>query len=157
MSGLPARQVSRFTVWCLSRMSAEFGADVWGGLTETEKEALQGILHELEADAQGQSALPAGRASELAEIVENFGPRDEVRAIEVLADAVEMREAVWHALQYAHTGDAAHACAVSEALINLWDFHAGSAYESYCLEDMFIFPELRREVELQGKFIEALS
>jgi hypothetical protein len=155
--GLPEHQVLRFCVWCLSRLSVEFGVVVWDGLIETEKETLQGILEELEAGIKEPASLPAERAAHLAMVIENFGPHDEDEALEIEMEAIQMRGAVWCTLQYIHTGNVEQACAVSEALVNIWDYHTSGNYEGYCLDRMFIFPEMRHEVELQKRYIQRLS
>jgi hypothetical protein len=157
LADLPASQILRFTVWCVLRLPVEFGDLVWDGLTETETRTLQDILNELEAGAKGQAALSAERAANLAGVIENFGPHDEVAAIEVLTEAIYLKQAAWDALTYIRTGDVERACAVSDALITLWDYYTSGNHEGYCLEEMFTFPEMRREIELQEQYIKSLS
>jgi hypothetical protein len=152
----PTERVS-FCSWCLGRFPEDFGAEVWDGLTDEERSRLKDLISELRSAAAAGVPLSPGRAAALQREVETFGPLDEAAAIEVHPNGVELRSAVWQALELCKNADVAAACAVSEAFINSWDYRVEQQDDSYGLENMFTFPELKREIDRQQEYIDTLN
>lgn len=142
-----------FCLWCGSRFPQEFGEGVWNGLTEAERLRLEAIVTRLREAAAKQQLVDPETATQLQAELEAFGPHDEVAAIEVHPDGVEFRSLVWQTLEYCRTREVSALCAVSESLVNAWDYRIEQSATSYDLENMFTFPELKLELALQEEYL----
>ena len=58
--------------------------------------------------------------------------------------------------KYCVTRDADSARAVSESLINSWDYRVALSPPEYTLDNMFLNPLIRDELELQSRYLELL-
>lgn len=142
-----------FCLWCGSRFPLEFGEIVWDGLTAAERLRLEGIVTMLRAAAAKHELVAPETAGQLQAELEAFGPHDEEAALDVHPDGVEFRSLVWQTLEYCRTGEVSALCAVSESLINAWDYRVEQSATGYRLENMFTFPELKRELALQEEYL----
>ncbi len=147
----------RFAVWCVLRFPIEFGENVYDGLTDEEKANFLYICNELASHAAKHKILLADDAGQMIKILEDFGPHDEVEAIEVLPESNEMQSAVWNTLRYCQTNDLTCVCNVSESLINLFDYYVETKDKPYLVENMFTSPSLKRELERQEEYVASLS
>ena len=149
-------EVARFCVWCIERFPPAFGEVVFDGLKSDECTRLVEILAELKDVIGSGDLVSPVRAEEIQNELENFGPQDDVARIEIKPEATEYLSAIWNTLGYCVTQDADNARAVSESLINLWDYRVEQSHPEYNLDNMFLNPVMRDELELQSRYIESL-
>ena len=144
-----------FCAWILKRLPEAFGASVWKGLTAAELGRFHAMLQAVEsAAAEGKPLSPPQAAALQAELMA-FGPEDDEGAkIEVDPDATEFQGALWTALEFCRTGDVSRVCVMSEYPINCWDYRLEPVHETYTLENMFTFPEMRQEFELHEHMLQ---
>ena len=158
LAPLAQEDALRFCLWCIGRIEEEFGEIVWDSLSPDESRSLRGMIAELQQACTQRSMLPADRAGVLQAQLEHFGPQDPEAAIEVEPDGIEFRGAVWHTLELCRRADMAAACAVSEKLVNCWDYRVDMReHAGYTLDTMFTHPPLRRELELQCAYAVSLA
>jgi hypothetical protein len=151
-----AVEVARFCVWCTERFAPAFGEVVFDGLEPDERTRVFEILKELKDAIGSGNLISPVRAEEIQNELENFGPQDDVARIEVKPEAIEYRSAIWNTLGYCVTRDADYAWAVSESMINAWDYRVGQSPPEYTLDNMFLNPLMRDEFELQSRYLELL-
>jgi hypothetical protein len=143
----------RFGVWCIQRFLETFGDDndLWDGLTSDERDQLEAIIAELERAVTTGEGLTRARASELEAVMDGFGPFDEA-AVEVDVMATMFFAIVHDTLKWCVHANPESLRALSEEFINAWDYHQSDP--NYTLENMFTFPDLRRELEAQEAFFD---
>jgi hypothetical protein len=145
----------KFSVWCIKRYQAKYGDIIWDGLNQTERSQLESVISELELAVQVSMVLASEKASNFLFILEKFGPEDEYAedAVEIAPEANMFYGLVHQALTWCAASNSNSLCAVSEEMINALDFQQED--QNYQLENMFTFPDLRHELELQRVFIES--
>jgi hypothetical protein len=145
----------QFCVWCIRRFQTNYGDIIWDGLNQTERSQLEFVISELERAAEDGSVLSSENASNFKSILENFGPEDEYAegAGDIEPQASMFYGLVDQALTWCAASNSSSLCHVSEEMMNALDFLQED--ENYQLENMFTFPDLRHELELQRAFIDS--
>jgi hypothetical protein len=145
----------KFCVWCIKRHQTKYGEIIWDGLNQTERSQLEFVINELEVVAQDGLILVLEKASNFLLILEKFGPEDEYAedAVEIAPEALAFYNLAYQALTWCTASNSSSLCGVSEEMINALDFEQEDP--SYQLENMFTFPDLRHELELQRDFVES--
>jgi hypothetical protein len=144
----------QFCVWCIRRFQTKYGDIIWDGLNQTEQSQLELVINELERAVQEGLVLASGKASNFLSILENFGPDDEYAegTGDIDPQATMFYGLVHQTLMWCTVFNSSSLCGVSEEMISALDFLQED--ENYQLENMFTFPDLRHELELQVAFIE---
>jgi hypothetical protein len=145
----------RFGVWCIRRFFATFSAEhnLWDGLTVVERQQLGEIVAELERAAATSEGMTLQRARELEGVMAGIAAGDEYaqNTVEYEALTISWLSMVDDTLKWCAQGDSQSLCAVSEEFVTAWD-HLQDDPE-YRLENMFSFPDLKRELTLQAAFL----
>jgi hypothetical protein len=143
----------RFGTWCIKRFLETFGAenDLWDGLAQTEHQQLEAIIAELEATAVAGQVVTGERATQLEAILEPMGLPDEDDLPRVEPNTIALLTMIDNTLRWCRHTDPSSLCVISEEFVNAWDFEQDD--DDYRLENMFTYPDLRRELELQEAFL----
>ena len=140
-----------FCLWCRDRAAIEFGETVWDGLSPEDRTRVDSLLEELKGSLTQGRLIAPDRAAALQAEVMALGP--EGGAVQgVHSDAVEMRSLIWQTLEFCRTTNPQALCAVSETMVNSWDLRLGDE-EDYSNNNMFTFPTMHRELELQEEYL----
>jgi hypothetical protein len=155
-SGIHPVEIAQFCIWSIERHATTFGEVVYDGLEASGRVRVLEMLTELRDVISSRALLSAPRARELQTELLTLGPHDDVARIEVATEATEYLGAIWSTLEYCISRDEHCARAVSESLINTWDYRVEQSAPEYTLDNMFDHPQMRSEFELQSRYLESL-
>jgi hypothetical protein len=144
----------RFGTWCIQRFREAFFDDISDGLNETECQQLEAAVQELQRAAVASVLIAPERAQILNGVIDAFGPEDEYAddATELGATAINYLGLISSTLHWCIRQDPSDLCRISEQLINELDYRQEDP--DYGLtNNMFTFPELQGELELQLMFL----
>jgi hypothetical protein len=142
-----------FCTKCVEKIFSKYAKVILEELGEIEQKQLSEIIDYLSEQPPAFDEKARTLQANLSKIGCNSEEDDE--EIEFENDVIDVLSCFEHALQHILTKDPRQAYYVSETLINNLDFYVSGDYEQYDLKSMFIFPEMRSELDWQLSLIKA--
>lgn len=144
----------KFCLWYLRRFESDFGEEIFDGLTLSEINDTKLIVSKLESAIENPRSLSPAFFKDSKTALEQFGPHDESDAIEITIEGFEFRSALWNTLEYGQNHNSSAVGEVSEAIVSCLDHKVEET--NYNLLNMFTFPDLQNEIDLQKNYLNRL-
>ncbi len=158
LAGQPSSLVFGFCVSCVERIVALYRDALNEDYSPAERDRVSQIVAELVESAAHNQPLDGTRAHAIMVELENMGPTDEIRKIEIQPDAIEILCCLWNTLDFCRSAKIESAQHASENIINALDYnHSQEDGKFLDLGTMFALPLFRAECERQETVIARLQ